>query len=231
MREQRVLKSCDSHMNTVSLTLDSSAETKANMVELITNLSGVLLNVFKARLFYSSLGLKYACLKIKFYKLYWPRSQYSKYSWCISHASDRSIYSTEGSHHSTKISQIWGLYYIFSLVPRVCLVGLHCCGDLTPVLLRLLATPTHPALTSAVIVSCCYHKMATVCSASDESMFENFPLSQSLRRAMSCNEGCGSATPFLNAFALRLAAQESYERYTIFISMTPCMHVLVIVII
>ncbi len=41
-----------------------------------------------------------------------------------------------------------------------CVTGLHCCGDLTPSTLHLLHSLPHPSLRAAVILGCCYHKMA-----------------------------------------------------------------------
>ena len=47
---------------------------------------------------------------------------------------------------------------------RVCLVGLHCCADLTPALLRLFtALPRAAAL---VCVGCCYHRLTAAGSVS-----------------------------------------------------------------
>lgn len=40
------------------------------------------------------------------------------------------------------------------------MVGLHCCGDLTPAILKLFANQVHPSLSSLVVVGCCYHKMS-----------------------------------------------------------------------
>ena len=40
----------------------------------------------------------------------------------------------------------------------VCLIGLHCCGDLTPTMLRLFSQTRE--LRSLVCLSCCYHRMA-----------------------------------------------------------------------
>ena len=95
---------------------------------------------------------------------------------------------------------------LYILVPRVSLIGLHCCGDLTPTLLSLMTTPPHTSLTSAVIVPCCYHKM----SAINEQTITNFPLSQYYKREMSsCN------VMSFNTFALRLAAQEPLVKYVI----------------
>ena len=41
--------------------------------------------------------------------------------------------------------------------PHVCMIGLHSCGDLIPVMLRLY-TKLH-AIRSLVVVGCCYHRM------------------------------------------------------------------------
>ena len=43
---------------------------------------------------------------------------------------------------------------------RVCAVGLHCCGDLTPDLLRMVSGQVNPDLCALVMVGCCYHKMS-----------------------------------------------------------------------
>lgn len=40
------------------------------------------------------------------------------------------------------------------------MVGLHCCGNLTPNILRLFVSGFHPALRSLVLIGCCYHKMS-----------------------------------------------------------------------
>ena len=41
---------------------------------------------------------------------------------------------------------------------RLCLIGLHCCGDLTPTMLKLYAKM--PQFAAFVNFSCCYHKMS-----------------------------------------------------------------------
>ena len=43
---------------------------------------------------------------------------------------------------------------------KVCVVGLHCCGDLSPAVLSLFASCVHPALSVLVLVSCCYHRLS-----------------------------------------------------------------------
>ena len=47
---------------------------------------------------------------------------------------------------------------VTDVLQGVCMVGLHCCGDLTPTMLRVFS---HSArLRCLVCVSCCYHRMA-----------------------------------------------------------------------
>lgn len=41
---------------------------------------------------------------------------------------------------------------------KACMIGLHCCGDLTPTMLHRFVDC--PWITSLVCVSCCYHRMA-----------------------------------------------------------------------
>ena len=58
---------------------------------------------------------------------------------------------TECSFHSTACSKG---------PVGVCMVGLHCCGDLTPTVLRLFTSGFHPSLRSLILLGCCYHKMS-----------------------------------------------------------------------
>lgn len=41
--------------------------------------------------------------------------------------------------------------------PQLCMVGLHCCGDLTPTMLKYFVELD--AVTSLCCISCCYHRM------------------------------------------------------------------------
>ena len=93
---------------------------------------------------------------------------------------------------------------------RICVVGLHCCGDLTPSILTLftehtlpplpsLIAPSSPlpSLTALVLVGCCYHKTA----------FPQWsPVSRAARELMKGRED------LISTYALRLAAQETRER-------------------
>ncbi|XP_014667519.1 PREDICTED: uncharacterized protein LOC106809081 isoform X2 [Priapulus caudatus] len=65
----------------------------------------------------------------------------------------------------------------------VCMIGLHCCGDLTPTMLKVYAEM--PEIRALVCVSCCYHKMVdgTVISRM------NFPMSTAAKRFLRQNQG------------------------------------------
>ena len=43
--------------------------------------------------------------------------------------------------------------------PRICMVGLHCCGDLTPTMLKFFSRCEN--IGAIVCVSCCYHRLET----------------------------------------------------------------------
>jgi hypothetical protein len=87
---------------------------------------------------------------------------------------------------------------------RVCLVGLHCCGDLTPTLMRWTALSQLARVRAIVLVGCCYHKMVAVEGKKDT--LTNFPMSDFVKKYIE-TEGLA-----INAFALRLAAQETKRR-------------------
>ncbi|CAL1547513.1 unnamed protein product [Lymnaea stagnalis] len=57
------------------------------------------------------------------------------------------------------------------LEPRVCLIGLHCCGDLSSAVLSMFNAVS--CVRALCCVCCCYHKMAY-----SEGCFLNFPMSQ-----------------------------------------------------
>ena len=85
----------------------------------------------------------------------------------------------------------------------VCVVGLHCCGDLAPAILHLLPSlppPSSSVVRCAVLLGCCYHKADRLVP----------PLSAAMRGVV-----CGDAVSAgfeLGTFGLRLAAQETRER-------------------
>lgn len=62
--------------------------------------------------------------------------------------------------------------------PKIGLIGLHACGELTVDALKLAAN--EPLVQGLVIMPCCYHRMALV----TETTFRSFPLSASLQSIM-----------------------------------------------
>lgn len=87
----------------------------------------------------------------------------------------------------------------------VCLLGLHCCGDLTPLMLRRFSECCPPR-SVLVCMGCCYHRMST-----DGDKFCFFPLSAGVKRVVDDMKKCPDWK--LNAFGLRLAAQETRARW------------------
>lgn len=83
----------------------------------------------------------------------------------------------------------------------LCMIGLHACGDLSPVMLKLLLKCQK--FRSLMLVSCCYHRMKWDGGQDDD----HFPLSRSLRRVGPFYRQKGM--PFL----FRLAAQETSNRW------------------
>uniref|UniRef100_A0A0K8T4F4 Methyltransferase domain-containing protein n=2 Tax=Lygus hesperus TaxID=30085 RepID=A0A0K8T4F4_LYGHE len=86
-----------------------------------------------------------------------------------------------------------------------CLIALHACGDLTPTSLRLFEHNT--SIVSAVIMSCCYHKMS---SSFDKgrTTFRNFPSSEYVKSLLAD----GSVDSDLaDVSFLRLAAESTKE--------------------
>eukprot|EP00058_Branchiostoma_floridae_P019992 XP_002605482.1 hypothetical protein BRAFLDRAFT_92900 [Branchiostoma floridae] len=91
-----------------------------------------------------------------------------------------------------------------------CMVGLHCCGDLCPIMLKMFTSVER--LRCLVCVSCCYHGMSVTDTDSRPSCFKNFPLSCTVQEKL---KEVGRDFPDwqLNVFALRLAAQETRARW------------------
>ncbi|CAH1252241.1 RRNAD1 [Branchiostoma lanceolatum] len=92
-----------------------------------------------------------------------------------------------------------------------CMVGLHCCGDLCPTMLKMFVSVER--LKCLVCVSCCYHGMSVTDPGSRPSCFMNFPLSRTVKEKLK-----KVSTEFpdwqLNVFAMRLAAQETQARWS-----------------
>ena len=115
---------------------------------------------------------------------------------------------THESHNFKTINMVIddssdSLCELSSIVPEnSCLVGLHCCGDLTPHLINIFAQLEK--IQSLMIVSCCYHKMASTSKG-----FRNFPLSEKLKFLVSNSNNPDA----FNGFMLRLGAQETVKRW------------------
>ena len=92
------------------------------------------------------------------------------------------------------------LSYLKNEELRICVVGLHCCGDLTPSILTLFTDHRLPSLISLVLIGCCYHKTTSA---------QWSPVSSTLGELLKGRPGLT-----LNTFALRLAAQETRDRYS-----------------
>ncbi|XP_059352197.1 methyltransferase-like protein 25B isoform X2 [Daphnia carinata] len=80
--------------------------------------------------------------------------------------------------------------------PPLCMIGLHSCGDLSPIMMKLFMNIRH--FHSLLLVSCCYHRMDWKKEPVDDNLF---PISNSLKSNHCEPEG------IQNLF--RLAAQET----------------------
>lgn len=89
---------------------------------------------------------------------------------------------------------------------RVCMVGLHCCGDLTPLLMDIFSTLDRAR--ALVCVGCCYHLMEY---NKEETMIQNCPLSLLARQKWETVWGCKKL--LLTPASLRLATQETKARW------------------
>ncbi|CAG2228755.1 unnamed protein product [Mytilus edulis] len=88
-------------------------------------------------------------------------------------------------------------------LPSILMIGLHCCGDLTPTMMKFFSSLDD--IKGLCCVSCCYHRMKY-----DETQkrFDNFPLSSTLKTVLENKQ-----TWSLNSYAMRLAAQETRSRW------------------
>ncbi|CAC5359330.1 unnamed protein product [Mytilus coruscus] len=88
-------------------------------------------------------------------------------------------------------------------LPNILMIGLHCCGDLTPTMMKFFSSLD--VIKGLCCVSCCYHRMKF-----DETQrrFDNFPLSTKLKTILQNKQ-----TWSLNSYAMRLAAQETRSRW------------------
>jgi len=89
----------------------------------------------------------------------------------------------------------------------LCMIGLHACGDLSPIMLKLFLKCQK--FRSMLLVSCCYHRMRWNGGQPDD----HFPMSCSLGNSSRSI----STTPFHHqtglAYLFRLAAQETSNRW------------------
>lgn len=101
------------------------------------------------------------------------------------------------------INELWSCDADFN-VKGVCLIGLHCCGDLTPATLRAFSILSRTEC--LVCLSCCYHRMEPAGEG-----FLHFPLSSALKETMSEMESANRLE--VTKYALRLAAQDTRSRW------------------
>ncbi len=89
--------------------------------------------------------------------------------------------------------------------PPLCMIGLHSCGDLSPIMMELFMNSQR--FRTLLLVSCCYHRMEW----QNSPVRNNFPLSISLKTASLKSEDDGMAfyqDKGIQQF-FRLAAQET----------------------
>lgn len=90
--------------------------------------------------------------------------------------------------------------------PQVCLVGLHCCGDLTPSTIKQFCALDECKV--LICMGCCYHRLSP---ATESGYFLNFPMANKFSDKygmLTKQYGCT-----LNTLALRLACQETKSRW------------------
>lgn len=94
----------------------------------------------------------------------------------------------------------------------VCLVGLHCCGDLTPSVLKQFCEMDE--CKALVCMGCCYHRMNPIGSNNHDHIghyaFTNFPLSSAVRNI---TEKYPERAHAVSLYALRQACQETKKRW------------------
>ncbi|KAL5019616.1 hypothetical protein ScPMuIL_002508 [Solemya velum] len=91
--------------------------------------------------------------------------------------------------------------------PRVCMIGLHCCGDLTPTMMEFFAELE--CVRVLCCVSCCFHRMELEESGNN---IKNFPMSTKVKSSVA-QVGVDGSVFSLTKYGLRLAAQETRSRW------------------
>ncbi|ESO12643.1 hypothetical protein HELRODRAFT_159218 [Helobdella robusta] len=97
-------------------------------------------------------------------------------------------------------------------IPDMCLVGLHCCGDLSVSTIKTFCQLKSIKL--LLLFSCCYHSM----KQNDDRTFENFPLSSDFKFLN--QHYC------LNLYSFRLAAQQTRSSWKLQTSNDHHLHML-----
>ncbi|KAK3599773.1 hypothetical protein CHS0354_037259 [Potamilus streckersoni] len=123
---------------------------------------------------------------------------------------NNTVESKDGSHAYYNIYKglpINNITKTMLVMPKICMIGLHCCGDLTPAMLKCFANEDF--VRALCCVSCCYHRMNY-----DESLkeFSMFPMSAALETAMNKTRERFPGWS-IGTYGLRLAAQETRTRW------------------
>lgn len=87
------------------------------------------------------------------------------------------------SVHDECLSLNKGLCSMSVCKSKVCMIGLHCCGDLTPMMMQIFSEMSEVCV--LVCVSCCYHRMENDTSTEE---FNYFPLSAQAKNILVRNE-------------------------------------------
>lgn len=101
------------------------------------------------------------------------------------------ISSMKGSLKHTQATTLM----VISITGKVCITGLHCCGDLSPHILKIFSSISLSSV--LILIPCCYHKLSL-----------SLPISYAIQEAAKSM----NITTYLSVYALRLAAQNSLER-------------------
>lgn len=89
------------------------------------------------------------------------------------------------------------------VIPNIVMIGLHCCGDLTPTMMRYFTSLEY--VRGLCCVSCCYHRMRWNASS---GQFDSFPMSSAVKAILDAKQNWN-----LNLFGMRLGAQETRARW------------------
>ncbi|XP_066156174.1 methyltransferase-like protein 25B [Euwallacea fornicatus] len=95
----------------------------------------------------------------------------------------------------------------FNQTQKVCLIGLHACGDLSVEILKLF--PKLSRAEALVIMPCCYHRMSFASEEGLVKRFKSFPLSKMANLLFEKHDGFN----FANQQFLRLACQRTAKSF------------------